>query len=38
MANKKDLKQFFPDMSQEEIIKLILEKGDLQVGEKERDV
>jgi ribosome maturation protein SDO1 len=36
IASKKELDQYFPDKSKEEIIKTILEKGDLQLGDKER--
>ena len=37
-ASKEDLAKYFPKMKKEDIIKLILEKGDLQVSEKEREV
>jgi ribosome maturation protein Sdo1 len=37
LATKKDLTRFFPDMSYEDIIKLILDKGELQVSDKERE-
>lgn len=36
-ANKKDLEKHFPEMTNKEIIDLILNKGDLQVSEKERE-
>lgn len=36
-ANKKDLAKHFPGMTNEEIIELILLKGDIQVSEKERE-
>jgi len=38
IANKNDLHAYFPKLEKDEIIKMILEKGDLQIGEKERDV
>ena len=37
LVPKKVLKEVFPKMSHQEIIKLILDKGDIQTGEKERD-
>ena len=33
---KKELQEVFPNMEQEQILKLILEKGEIQTGEKER--
>lgn len=36
-ANKKLLNKYFPNMSNEEIIDLILNKGDIQISEKERE-
>ena len=36
ISSKKQLKDTFPNMTKSEIIKLILEKGDLQLGDKER--
>jgi ribosome maturation protein SDO1 len=38
IASNKDLRHYFGDVSNQEIIKIILEKGELQLGEKERDV
>lgn len=38
VASVKDLTHYFGKKTKEEIIKLILEKGELQLGEKERDV
>ncbi|KAL4506761.1 hypothetical protein ABPG72_001182 [Tetrahymena utriculariae] len=38
IAKKQDLQTYFGDMKKIDIIKLILEKGELQVGEKEREV
>ena len=37
LVPKKVLKEVFPKMTYQEIIKLILDKGDIQTGEKERD-
>ena len=37
LVPKKVLKEVFPKMSYQEIIKLILDKGDIQTGEKERE-
>lgn len=36
IASKSELKEVFPKMTQEDIVKLILEKGVVQVSEKER--
>ncbi|EGR34870.1 ribosome maturation protein SBDS, putative [Ichthyophthirius multifiliis] len=38
IAKKADLQKYFENMKKMEIIKLILEKGELQMGEKERAV
>lgn len=38
VASNKDLGYYFGDMSKEDIIKRILEKGELQLGDKEREV
>lgn len=38
IASKDDLKKYFPKMKKEDIVKLILEKGELQISEKERDI
>ena len=38
IASNSELKSYFGDISKKEIIKIILEKGELQLGEKERDV
>ena len=37
LVPRKVLKEVFPKMSYQEIIKLILDKGDIQTGEKERE-
>ena len=37
LVPKKVLKEVFPKMTYQDIIKLILDKGDIQTGEKERD-
>ena len=37
LVPKKVLKEVFPKMSHQDIIKLILDKGDIQIGEKERE-
>ena len=37
LVPKKVLKEVFPKMSYQDIIKLILDKGDIQTGEKERE-
>ena len=37
LVPRKQLKEVFPKMSYQEIIKLILDKGDIQTGEKERE-
>ena len=37
LAKKEDLAHYFPKMSYEEIVKLILDKGEIQVSEKERN-
>ena len=37
LVPKKVLKEVFPKMTYQEIIKLILDKGDIQTGEKERE-
>ena len=37
LVPKKVLKEVFPKLSYQEIIKLILDKGDIQMGEKERE-
>ena len=37
LCPKKVLKEVFPKMSYQEVIKLILDKGDIQTGEKERE-
>lgn len=37
MAKKKELEEHFKNMTYEEIIKLILDKGEIQVSEKERE-
>lgn len=37
LAKKDDLKHVFPNMEYEDIVKLILEKGDIQISEKERN-
>lgn len=36
VASQSELKEVFPEMTQEEIVKLILEKGVVQISEKER--
>lgn len=38
MASNSELENFFGPISKKEIIKVILDKGELQLGEKERDV
>jgi len=38
LAQKKDLEEHFKGMSYQDIVKLILEKGEIQVSEKERDM
>ncbi len=38
MAKKEDLKSLFPNMSYEDIVKLILDKGEIQISEKERNL
>ncbi len=38
MAKKEDLESTFPNMSYEEIFKLILDKGEIQISEKERSL
>jgi ribosome maturation protein SDO1 len=38
MAKKEDLESVFPNMSYEEIVKLILDKGEIQISEKERNL
>lgn len=38
LANQKDLKKYFPDMEKNDIIKLILEKGKMQMGKEEKDL
>lgn len=38
LAKKKELEEHFKNLSYEEIIKLILDKGDIQVSEKEREM
>ncbi len=38
MAKKEDLQHYFPNMDYEDIVKLILEKGDIQISEKERNL
>ena len=37
LVNKQELNELFPNMSYEEIVKLILDKGEIQISEKERD-
>ena len=37
LVPRKQLKEVFPKMNYQEIIKLILDKGDIQTGEKERE-
>lgn len=38
LAKKADLNKFFPNKSKREIIEIILERGELQVSDKEREV
>jgi len=38
LAKKEDLQHVFPNMEYEDIVKLILEKGDIQISEKERNL
>lgn len=38
IASNGELKGYFGDISKKEIVKIILDKGELQIGEKERDV
>ena len=38
LAKKEDLAHYFPNMSYEDIVKLILDKGEIQVSEKERNL
>lgn len=38
IAQKKVLAKAFPKMNKDQVIKFILEKGEMQIGEKERDV
>lgn len=38
LAKKEDLNHFFPKMEYMDIVKLILEKGDIQISEKERNL
>lgn len=38
LARKEDLAHYFPNMEYEDIVKLILEKGDIQISEKERNL
>jgi ribosome maturation protein SDO1 len=38
LAKKEDLNHFFPNMEYNDIVKLILEKGDIQISEKERNL
>lgn len=38
LAKEQDLENYFPDRKKSDIIKLILEKGVMQMGEKEREV
>lgn len=38
MAKKADLNKYFPNKTKAEIIEIILDKGDLQITDKEREV
>ena len=38
VASQDDLNRYFPGKKKDEILRYILEKGDLQVGEKEREL